>query len=107
VDVYAALADPTRREIVTLLAQGERTAGDLARRFPIAGPSVSRHLKVLRDSGVISYRPVAQTRVYRLESSILEEANSWMQAQLDVLHQRFDRLGQHLDHMKESEERHG
>lgn len=104
-DVYTALADPTRREIVTLLAQGERTAGDLASRFPIAGPSVSRHLRVLRDSGLISYRPVAQRRIYRLESSVLEEASSWMQVQLEVLRQRFDRLGEHLDRMKESEER--
>ena len=100
-DVYEALADPTRREIVTLLAAGERNAGDIAGRFDIAGPSVSRHLKVLRESGVISYRQSAQARIYRLEGQALGEAKQWMQAQLDVLHARFDRLGAHLDAMKE------
>ena len=100
-DVFEALADPTRREIVALLAAGERNAGDIAGRFPIAGPSVSRHLKVLRESGLISFRQNAQARIYRLEGPALDEARQWMQAQLDVLHSRFDRLGAHLDRMKE------
>jgi DNA-binding transcriptional ArsR family regulator len=100
-DVYEALADPTRREIVALLAAGERNAGDIAGRFDIAGPSVSRHLKVLRESGVISYRQNGQARIYRLEGRALDEARQWMQAQLDALNARFDRLGAHLDAMKE------
>ena len=72
-DVYEALADPTRREIVAMLAAGERNAGDIAGRFEMAGPSVSRHLKVLRESGLISYRQQATSRVYHLEPSRLEE----------------------------------
>jgi DNA-binding transcriptional ArsR family regulator len=100
-DVFEALADPTRREIVAMLAAGERNAGDIAGRFPIAGPSVSRHLKVLRESGLISYRQDAQARIYRLEAAALGEAKQWMQAQLDVVRERFDRLGAHLDAMRE------
>jgi len=100
-DVFEALADPTRREIVALLAAGERNAGDIAGRFAIAGPSVSRHLKVLRESGVIAYRQEAQARFYRLEPAALDEARAWMQAQLDVTRERFDRLGAHLDRMKD------
>ena len=100
-DVFEALADPTRREIVAMLAQSERPAGDIAQRFPIAAPSISRHLKVLRESGVISYRQHAQARIYRLEGHALDEARQWMQAQLDALHARFDRLGAHLDAMQE------
>lgn len=100
-DVFEALADPTRREIVALLATAERNAGDIASRFPIAGPSVSRHLRVLRESGVVSFRQNAQARIYRLEGPALAEAKQWMQTQLDVLHARFDRLGAHLDRMKE------
>ena len=100
-DVYEALADPTRREIIAMLASGERNAGDIAGRFPIAGPSVSRHLKVLRESGVVSCRAEAQVRIYRLETQALAEARQWMDAQLDALHARFDRLGAHLDRMKE------
>jgi DNA-binding transcriptional ArsR family regulator len=100
-DVYEALADATRREIIAMLAQHERPAGDIAERFPIAGPSVSRHLKVLRESGLISYRQQAQSRIYRLEGQQLDEARQWMNAQLDLWHERFDRLGAHLDSMKE------
>ena len=103
-DVYEALADPTRRGIVAMLAAGERSAGDIAERFPIAGPSVSRHLKVLRESGLVSYRREATSRIYRLQSAALDEAKQWMEAQLDVLKARFDRLGTHLDRMQAREE---
>ncbi len=99
-DVYEALSDPTRREIVALLAASERSAGDIAGRFEIAGPSVSRHLKVLRESGLISFRQQATSRLYRLEPAKLEEVRQWMDAQLDVVKARFDRLDAHLDAMK-------
>jgi DNA-binding transcriptional ArsR family regulator len=100
-DVFEALADPTRRAIVTMLANGERSAGDIASRFDMAGPSVSRHLKVLRESGVVSYRKNATAWIYRLEPGALGEAEQWMRAQLEALHARFDRLDAHLDRMKE------
>lgn len=100
-DTYEALADQTRRAIIALLASGERSAGDLSRRFDIAGPSVSRHLKVLRESGLISYRQQAQSRLYRLEPARLEEVRQWTQAQLDLVNARFDRLAAHLDQMKD------
>jgi DNA-binding transcriptional ArsR family regulator len=100
-DVYEALADPTRRQIVSMLAAGERSAGDLYSRFDMAGPSVSRHLKVLRESGLVTYRQQAQSRIYRLEGQQLDEVRQWMNAQLDLWRERFDRLGAHLDAMKE------
>src|SRR4051794_28900852 len=100
-DAYEALADQTRREIIGLLAGGERSAGDLSSRFAMAGPSVSRHLKVLRESGLIAYRQQAQSRVYRLEPARLEEVRRWTQAQLDLVNARFDRLAAHLDQMKD------
>jgi DNA-binding transcriptional ArsR family regulator len=103
-DVFEALADPTRRAIVAILAEQERNAGDIAERFPIAGPSVSRHLKVLRESGLVSFRREATSRIYRLEGSALGEAKQWMDAQLDVLKARFDRLGAHLDRMRSEEQ---
>lgn len=100
-DVFEALADPTRREIVVLLAAGERNAGDIAGRFEMRAPSVSRHLKVLREAGVVSVRPSAQARIYRLERRALDEARAWMDAQLNLLDRRFDALERHLDAMKE------
>ena len=106
-DVFEALADPTRREIVAMLATGERYAGDIAGRFPIAGPAVSRHLKVLRESGVIGYRQEATSRIYHLQPQSLSEARQWMDAVLDATKARFDRLGAHLDRMQEREEGNG
>jgi DNA-binding transcriptional ArsR family regulator len=100
-DIFEALADPTRRDIVALLAAGERNAGDIAGRFPMKGPSVSRHLKVLRESGVISFRQNATARIYRLEPRAMSDARDWMDAQLATLHARFDALDAHLDRMKE------
>ena len=100
-DVFAALADPTRREIVALLAARERNAGDIAGRFKMAGPSVSRHLRVPRQSGVVGFTHNAQARIYRLEGRALAEAKQWMDAQLEVLGARFDALEAHLDRSKE------
>jgi DNA-binding transcriptional ArsR family regulator len=106
-DVYEALADPTRRQIVAMLATSERSAGEIAGNFDMAAPSVSRHLKVLRESGLIAYRREATNRFYRLESEPLTEAHRWMDTQLNALKARFDRLGGHLDVMKAREERDG
>lgn len=103
-DTFEALADPTRRQIVAMLAARERNAGDIASRFDIAAPSVSRHLKVLRDSGLITYRAEKTSRIYRLNAQRLGEVQQWMQAQLDICRERFDRLGEHLDGMKKEEE---
>ena len=87
-DVYEALADPTRRGIVAMLASGERSAGDIADRFPIAGPSVSRHLKVLRESGLIAYRQQATSRFYRLEPQPLEVLAHPLQAGAVAVHRQ-------------------
>ncbi|MDP3767641.1 MAG: metalloregulator ArsR/SmtB family transcription factor [Dehalococcoidia bacterium] len=106
-DLFEALADPTRRAIVEILADGERSAGHISDRFDIAGPSVSRHLKVLRESGLVAVRKDAQSRIYQLRPEPLDEVRAWMQARLDRLHSRFDALGAHLDQMKAREEQHG
>src|SRR5436190_23427572 len=106
-DAFEALADPTRRQIVAMLAAGERNAGDIAGQFDMAAPSVSRHLKVLRESGLILYRQEATSRIYSLDANRLDEAQQWMQAQIDLCRERFDRLGAHLDSMKEREKKRG
>ncbi len=106
-DAFEALADPTRRQIVAMLARKERNAGDIAGRFDMAGPSVSRHLKVLRESGLVVCRAEGTLRIYRLDAERLGAVQQWMQAQLDLCRERFDRLGAHLDRMKEREEGHG
>ncbi|MEX2228913.1 MAG: metalloregulator ArsR/SmtB family transcription factor [Dehalococcoidia bacterium] len=98
---FSALADPTRRAIVELLAEAERPAGEIAAAFDMSGPAVSKHLRVLREAGVCDFEQRAQQHVYRLKPEMLREAQTWMSAQLQRWEERFDALGRHLDVMKE------
>ncbi len=91
--VLRALADESRRTLLKALADGPATAGDLAALLPIARPGVSRHLRVLREAGLVEVRPEAQRRVYELRPEALGEVDAWLaryralwQQQLDALH---------------------
>jgi DNA-binding transcriptional ArsR family regulator len=77
--VFDALADGTRRDILDLLRRGEMTAGELSDRFDVSRPAISRHLRVLREAGLVSKRTEAQWRVYRLNPEALREADRWME----------------------------
>ena len=77
-EAFAALADPTRRHIVDMLAQGERSAGDLAKRFTLTQPAVSQHLRALRDAGLVRVRQDAQRRIYSLDPRGLAEIDAWL-----------------------------
>ena len=72
--VFRALSDPTRRQILQELRDGERAAGDIAARFPISGPSISRHLAILKGAGLIAERREANRILYRLEPDRLAHA---------------------------------
>ena len=76
--MLAALADPVRREIVELLAGGEAGAGEIADRFPVTRPAISRHLRVLREAGLVTCEVRGQRRVYRLERAPLAELDAWL-----------------------------
>ena len=79
-DIYFALAEPTRRAILDLLVERERSAGELVESFPkLTQPAVSRHLKVLLDVGLIQVRPEAQRRVYTLEPNRMLELDTWLE----------------------------
>lgn len=73
-----ALAEPTRRRIVELLAMGERSAGEIASHFETSRPAVSRHLRVLREQGLVQVRDVAQKRFYSLDPRPLAELDAWL-----------------------------
>ena len=73
-----ALADPTRLRIVELLAEREHSAGELAANFAVSRPAVSRHLRVLREHGLVQARGEAQRRVYSLDPAPLEELDAWL-----------------------------
>ena len=74
-----ALADPTRRRIVELLSEGERAAGEIASHFRTSRPGVSRHLRVLRDHGLVRVREEGQRRLYSVDPAPLAELDAWLE----------------------------
>ncbi|MCW2741459.1 MAG: transcriptional regulator, TrmB [Blastococcus sp.] len=88
-----ALADPTRRELVSLLADGELAAGELAERFPVSRPAISRHLRVLREAGLVRSRTDGRRRLYALDPRPLRELDEWLEPYRDLWAQRLDALG--------------
>jgi DNA-binding transcriptional ArsR family regulator len=96
---FAALADPIRARIVELLADRDLAAGDIAARFPVSRPAVSRHLSVLRKSRLVRVRGEAQRRVYSLDTAGLDEVDRWVGECRRAWNARLDALGAHLDHV--------
>ncbi|MDH3350799.1 MAG: metalloregulator ArsR/SmtB family transcription factor [Gammaproteobacteria bacterium] len=96
-DTFIALADPTRRQIVETLAAGETSFGSLADQFAMSRPAVSQHLKVLRDAGIVTSRPAAQRRIYRLSDGGLDEMDNWLREVQKFWSQRLDKLERALN----------
>ena len=101
---FAALADPTRRAILSRLAEGEATVGELAAPHAMSLPSVSRHLKVLERAGLVVKRRSAHWRPCRLDAAPLVEAEAWMAPYRDFFEARLPRLEQHLAKKRPQEE---
>jgi DNA-binding transcriptional ArsR family regulator len=93
VRVVEAIADPTRRRIVELLADGERSAGDIAAQFQASRPGVSRHLRVLREHGLVQVRGEGQRRLYSLDAAPLAELDEWLGRYRGFWANRLDALG--------------
>ena len=93
---FAALADPTRRRIVEMLAASELPAGEIARRFDMTPPAVSQHLKLLRSAGLVSVRRDAQRRIYALDPSGLAELDAWLARYRRFWHDRLASLEREL-----------
>ena len=77
-NVYEALAEPHRRRIIELVGEGERTAGEIVEALKISQPGASKHLRVLREAGLVEARIDAQRRVYRLKPEKLAEVDAWL-----------------------------
>jgi DNA-binding transcriptional ArsR family regulator len=97
---FAALADPTRRQILARLADGEATVNELAEPFSMTLQAVSKHLKVLERAGLISRSRTAQWRPARLVIEPLESANDWIDRYREVARDRFSRLDQEIQRIK-------
>ncbi|WP_432940037.1 ArsR/SmtB family transcription factor [Kribbella sp. CA-253562] len=96
---FEVLAEPRRREILDLLRDGERPVGELVDALELSQPAVSKHLKVLRDAGLVEVRQDAQRRWYRLRPAPLAEIDAWLEPYRDLWRGRLDALEAHLDRM--------
>ena len=97
---FAALADPTRRRILAILADGERTVTQLAEPFDITQPAISKHLKVLERAGLIVRGREAQWRPAKLQAAPLKAASDWVEQYRQNWEESFDRLGAYLQSMQ-------
>lgn len=100
---YEVLAQPVRRSILDALRRGERLVGDLADELGLAQPTTSKHLRVLRDAGLVTVRVDGPKRWYALRPEPLAEIYDWLTPYRWMWESRLDRLGDHLDHMSDTE----
>ena len=94
---FGALADPTRARIVDSLAAGPRTVNEIVKLFSITQPSISRHLRILREAGLVSVHPEGRQRLYRLDPRPLREIDRWLDRYRQFWADRLDALERHMD----------
>ena len=100
-DAFAVLAEPARRKLLDELRRGERSVNDLVARLRLSQPSVSKHLKVLREAGFVTSRISAQSRIYRLELQRMKAVDAWLKPYRLLWSRHLDALERHLDRMEE------
>jgi len=103
---FAALADPTRRAILARVAEGEATVMQLAEPFHLKLPTVSKHLKVLRQAGLVTQGRQAQWRPCRLEAAPLKDVSDWLERYRERWEERIGQLDDYLQELKTREEKH-
>ena len=103
-DAFNAVAEPRRREILDVLAGGERPVNDLVRRLGLAQPQVSKHLRVLREVGAVDVRDEGRQRLYRLNGHALKPIHDWVKNYERSWSERFDQLDVVLEELKRKEE---
>jgi DNA-binding transcriptional ArsR family regulator len=103
-DAFNAVAEPRRREILDVLAMGERPVNDLVEAIGLAQPQVSKHLRVLREVGVVEAREDGRRRLYRLNAGALRPIHEWVKGYEQLWSDRFDQLDVVLEELKQQEE---
>ena len=106
-DAFNDVAEPRRRQILDLLAGGERPVNDLVRALGLAQPQVSKHLRVLREVGAVAVRDEGRQRLYRLNGRALKPIHDWVKTYEATWSERFDQLDLVLQDLKQKEEGHG
>jgi DNA-binding transcriptional ArsR family regulator len=103
-DAFNAIAEPRRRQILNVLADGERPVNDLVRELDLAQPQVSKHLRVLREVGAVEVRGEGRQRVYRLNGQALRPIHDWVKDFERTWSERFDQLDAVLEELKQEED---
>jgi DNA-binding transcriptional ArsR family regulator len=106
-DTFNAVAEPRRRQILDALAGGERPVNDLVEQLGLAQPQVSKHLRVLREVGVVAVRGDGRRRLYRLNGDALKPIHDWVKGYERLWSERFDELDVVLEELKDKEEEDG
>jgi DNA-binding transcriptional ArsR family regulator len=106
-DAFNAVAEPRRREILDVLVTGERAVNDLVAHLGLAQPQVSKHLRVLREVGLVDVRDEGRHRMYRLNGHPLKPIHDWVKAYERTWTERFEALDAVLDELKNKEQRDG
>ena len=101
VNAFAVLADPTRRRILDRLRRSDSSVGELVEALEVSQPTISKHLKVLREGGFVSRRVAAQQRVYRIEEGPFEALDEWLEPYRRLWDTHLDALERHLDNEEE------
>ena len=102
-DAFNAVAEPRRREILDTLAEGERSVNDLVDRLRLTQPQVSKHLRVLREVGLVDVRDEGRQRLYRLHGVSLKPIHDWIERFAQTWEERFEALDEVVDELKRSE----
>jgi DNA-binding transcriptional ArsR family regulator len=104
-DVFNAVAEERRRDLVDALAEGETAVGDLVAQLDLPQPQVSKHLKVLRDVDLVRCRTVGRHRLYRLNAHALKPLHEWVRRYEELWNERYDRLDDLLVELQQEENR--
>ena len=107
IETFAALADPNRFRIVELLRAGPCPVNDIGKRLQLNQPQVSKHLRVLKEAGLVEVRPRAQQRLYELRAQSLRELHDWLERYRQLWDARFEELDELIEELKEMEKHHG
>ena len=106
-DIFQAIADPNRRAIISLLASQRLTVNAVAEHFPISRPAVSRHIKILKECGLVVVRKQGRERYCEVRLDRLGEVAEWVEQSRKEWNQRLDRLDEYLSELKKKEKKHG
>jgi len=103
IETFAALAEPNRYRIVELLRKGPRSVNDIGERLDLNQPQVSKHLRVLKEVGLVDVQPQAQQRIYELRAQPLRQMHDWLERYRRVWEERFEQLDELLDELTTKE----